>query len=509
LLPTEPTDVNANSSGLIPEERLSSMLLTHLGSREKVQTALGYFRQPNGILTVHKVSLPETIPPLHTPVYTYAFIHPAIQEYQAALYLARKADLGFEARYHINQFDRWRNVLLMLGEHICYQEAEYQRMDGILNALAPAPLPQEGLSLDGWHAIWMASELLPMYRHAFPQREQEHKHIPRGLVNLLQAKGASLPPSERAKAGDVLDLLGDPRFRSDTWFLPDEALLGFLLISSGPFYMGSDPLKDPASRETEQPQHIADLPNFYISRHPVTVAQFKAFVDDSGFHPANNASLNGRLSRPVVYITWHDALHYCEWLTAKLKIIATKRINEWAMNETERDFWLGLESGELVVTLPSEGEWEKAARGPSSSPAGYTSGKPNNAIYPWGDEFNPNLANTAETGLGMTSLVGCFPLGASPYGILDMSGNVWEWTRSIWGADFIQSSYSYPYTPSDGRENLEAADTILRVIRGGSFFYHSWHTRTSSRGRSAPQEWDWDIGFRVVVTALKSPSRGG
>jgi iron(II)-dependent oxidoreductase len=88
-----------------------------------------------------------------------------------------------------------------------------------------------------------------------------------------------------------------------------------------------------------------------------------------------------------------------------------------------------------------------------------------------------------------------------------MAGNVWEWTRTLWGNDFINSSYFYPYIPSDGRENLQANDSVLRVIRGGSFFYHSWHTRISSRGRSIPPEWDWDIGFRVAITALKSSSR--
>jgi formylglycine-generating enzyme required for sulfatase activity len=502
-----PPGQEAYSSSLISEERLSSILQTHLRSDEKVQNALAYFRQPNGMLTVHEVTFPQENLTELQPAYAYAFLHPAIEEYLAALHLARKADLGLEARQHISRGSRWREVLLLLGEHICFSEGDDKRLDGILSALAPAPLPQEGLSPDGWRAVWIAGELLNTYRRTFPQREQEHKHIPRGLVNLLQARGTSLPANERAAAGDVLDSLGDPRFRAEAWFLPDEALLGFLLIPAGPFSMGSDPFLDPAAKETEQPQHELILPDFYISRNLVTVAQFKAFVEDSGYQPANAGSLLGRLSRPVVYVGWRDALQYCAWLTDKLKDMAVRRMKDWAMSESEKHFWAGLDSGELVAILPSEAEWEKAARGPIAASEEGSTAQGNNAIYPWGNDFDPNKANTAETGLGTTSPVGCFSMGASPFGILDMAGNVWEWTRTLWGNDFINSSFFYPYTSSDGRENLQANDSMLRVIRGGSFFYHSWHTRISSRGRSIPPEWDWDIGFRVAITALKGSNR--
>ena len=109
--------------------------------------------------------------------------------------------------------------------------------------------------------------------------------------------------------------------------------------------------------------------------------------------------------------------------------------------------------------LPSEAEWEKAARG--------TEGQ----IYPWGDKPDPNLANYDKTGIGTTSPVGCFPGGAGPYGAEDMAGNVWEWTRSLWGQDWQKPGFKYTYNPADGREDLTAGADDHRVGRGGALDY--------------------------------------
>lgn len=508
----------SHNSALIPEKLLDTIHQSQIKSDHSAtgqhitQALLSYLRQPNGLLTLHCITLPQTTKPGLQPDYTYGFIHPFLSAYLAALYLSHKSDLVYEVRSHLNRGNHWRDVLVLLGEILCFRENDAQRMDSLLKALAPAPLPQEGLSIEAWRAVWMAGDLLKIYQRAFPQRKQEHKHIPRGLVNLLQARGTSLPARERSAAADLLESLGDPRFRQDAWFLPDEALFGFIYIPAGPFCMGSDPLKDPSAKESEQPQHTARLPAYFLSRNLVTVAQFKAFLDESGYQPANTSCLKASLSHPVVYINWQEALLYCQWLTGKLKEMAPRRFKGRIIRENERLFWDGLESGKLVATLPSEAEWEKAARGSNISflkgdkQKSVDKDRTYDHIYPWGDIFDLNKANTAETGLGTTSPVGCFPMGASSYGILDLAGNVWEWTRTLWGEDFINSSFFFPYVSSDGRENQEASNTILRVIRGGSFLYHCWHTRTSSRGRITPQECDWDIGFRIAVTNLKTTS---
>ena len=112
--------------------------------------------------------------------------------------------------------------------------------------------------------------------------------------------------------------------------------------------------------------------------------------------------------------------------------------------------------------------------------------------YPWGDEADPNRANYRDTGIGTTGAVGCFPGGASPYGVEDLSGDVWEWTRSLWG--------KYPYDPSDGREKID--DNDRRVLRGGSFGDDQWFVRCAARYRDFPDlHWDY-FGLRVGVVPV-------
>jgi formylglycine-generating enzyme required for sulfatase activity len=331
-----------------------------------------------------------------------------------------------------------------------------------------------------------------------PAKENQRTALQNSLLNVMN--DVNRPVKVRVSAGDSLAQLGDPRFNPQTWNLPDDSRLGFIEVPAGAFLMGSDPQKDGGAGDDEQPQHEISLSKYYIARYPVTVAQFKAFVDDSDIAPGDANTLHSLSNHPVVRVTWHEALKYCEWLTGKLRAYAREREDggggeQGSLGAGERAFWEGLASGNMVATLPSEAQWEKAARG--------TDGR----IYPWEGEFDTNKANTSDTGIGRSSAVGCFPGGASPYGMLDMSGNVFEWTRSLWGKDMKKSDYDYPYDSTDSREDLSAGNEVYRMVRGGAFLNSHRFARCAFRRRYYPFNRNGNFGFRVVVCAPPNSER--
>jgi len=257
-------------------------------------------------------------------------------------------------------------------------------------------------------------------------------------------------------------------FRSDAWFLPNDDLLGFVEIPAGPFLMGSDPARDPLAFDNERwpgpsPQATVTVPAFYIGRYEVTVAQFGTFVNATGSRPDDNA-LRAPPNYPVSMITWPEALAYCRWLEAALK----------QSPQTPARLLRLLHEG-WHVALPSEPEWEKAARG--------TDGR----VYPWGDQPRRDRANF---GRSAPAPVGSIVCPECPFGLLDMSGNVWEWTRSPY--------QPYPFDPSDDRKDLQA--DALWVMRGGSFADAERNVRAAIRGGADPGARRAFIGFRVVIT---------
>ena len=260
----------------------------------------------------------------------------------------------------------------------------------------------------------------------------------------------SIPVKDRVVAGDRLAEIGDPR-------------LGVGLLPDG--------LPDivwceiPESEFVYQNDQKLTLPAFRISKYPVTYRQFQAFVDApdgycqvkwwAGLHADGLTQQQGgpgsqrfpHDNHPREKVSWHEAMAFCVWLTSKLSI---------------------------TVTLPSEQQWEKAARG--------TDGR----VYPYGNTFDASKSNTWEAGIRSTSSVGIFTNGASPFGVMDLSGNVWEWTLT---------------------EYISANDTNFRssgrrILRGGSWDLNQRSARAACRNSDLSDGRRSGVGFRLASPAV-------
>jgi formylglycine-generating enzyme required for sulfatase activity len=299
----------------------------------------------------------------------------------------------------------------------------------------------------------------------FREESQEAKQqLRRRLQSVLDGSGWYDTP-QMLTANMVLDLL-EGWERQD--FEPQT-----VHVPAGPFLMGSSAeqvrqvIADGLGRDfarREQPQHSVELGTYRIGRYPLTNAEYQAFVQATGHQPPEHwdgeSYPEGKDDHPVVNVSWHDAVAYCQWLNEK--------------------------TGQ-AYRLPTEAEWEKAARG--------TDGR----IYPWGNEWDETKLNSAEGGPGDTTPVGQYsPGGDSPYGTADMAGNVWEWIQSVYK--------DYPYDPEDGREDLEAEGP--RVLRGGAFYFNRGYVRCAARFRDSPDDFLRDYGFRVVVAPGSSLDSG-
>ncbi|HEY1389618.1 MAG TPA: SUMF1/EgtB/PvdO family nonheme iron enzyme [Ktedonobacterales bacterium] len=231
-------------------------------------------------------------------------------------------------------------------------------------------------------------------------------------------------------------------------------------VPAGIFTMGSDKVRDKDAEDREMPQYPVEVDGFAIGQHPVTVAEYACAVRAKGVSEPPASEFLGTkvdwttqqtyLDHPVVCVTWNDVVAYCAWLA-----------------KTTSQPW----------RLPSEAEWEKAARGADGR------------IYPWGDTLDELCCNTRESGNGMTTPVGRYPNGESPYHVQDMAGNAWEWSSTMFQL--------YPYRINDGRENLNSTDN--RVLRGGSWNNVQQYARAAHRYNGWPSNLNASIGFRLAL----------
>ena len=339
----------------------------------------------------------------------FQFVHLTFQEFLAARYIFHQKDRVLTDLSSNLLASWWREVLLLVYGYARIDDLEFAQryLQWLSSQSGKGPERLAGLELAG-------ATLLEVELPLLSTRQTQSKLLAEALTD----QHLKAPAALRARAGNTLARLGDPRFDPEHWRLPfdDNQTFGFIKIPAGTFLMGSKKEADPDASESELEQHTLELTTYYMARYPVTVAQFHQFVEAKSY-TFDRWRLKSMDNHPIVDITWYDAIEYCRWLNEKLCHIAPAMRHQSEKPDATA-FLDGLANGNLTVTLPSEAEWEKAARGADDR------------LFPWGNEADPNRANIAESGIGETSAVGCFPDGASPYGVMDMAGNVWEWMRA-------------------------------------------------------------------------------
>lgn len=242
-------------------------------------------------------------------------------------------------------------------------------------------------------------------------------------------------------------------------------------IPAGPFALGSD---DPQIKDACRPQHTIEIAAYCIGRRPVTHADYQRFIHDNPDYPVPYSPMRfaqpynwdrdsrtfprGLADHPVVLVAWQDARAYCRWLS---------------------------EVTGYHCRLPTEAEWEKAAAAEQQA---------RKRVYPWGDVFDEARCNVDAHGalrLKSSSVGQYSPAGDSPYGLMDMAGNVWEWTGSLYRP--------YPYDADDGREDAGVDDQ--RVVRGGAYNEGPLLARCAWRNGVPPDLRAANVGFRVACDA--------
>ena len=474
-----------------------------------------------------------------------SFYRRAFQEYLAARRLGREPcpeEVLLPALKR--DWDWWEETALLSIGHLSTDDPEKAKrlLGALLEATDPPDAPYRFLVL-------AARGLADAARS--PLGWELKDRVVEELVQAIADENPSFDVPTRIQAGEALGALGDPRPGVCT--LEPE----LVKVPAGKFLMGSPPeeverwkkftreriedgtYKPPegwtkeqlfevysAWLEAEEGVHEIHVPTFFVARYPVTNAQFAFFIEDKGYEKSEYWTEAGwrwrqgegeswgrpperrdrpmfwhdprfnRLNQPVVGVTWYEAAAYCRWLTEKL------RVTGYELRVTKGDGSidkLDLSSGQCKVRLPTEAEWEKAARGGLFLDGDESQQKPNplpRRTWTWGDEWDENKANTWEGPAQATTPVGLYPSGRSPYGVLDMIGNVWEWTNTRWGTDWLRPDYGLPYR-LDGREDPEG--TSPRVLRGGSWSHARGGARCAFRRGNEPAYWRVGIGFRVVV----------
>jgi len=442
---------------------------------------------------------------------SYSFPHRTFQEYLAGCHLVSRRKVVREYFARAGEGDLWSVAAELGAEALLFVRDNLHGLLDLAYGLCPAEAAESeqqkrALLWSGKAAAVVGREDIERDTAAPLGGNAYLKRLSPRLVELLRS---DLPPVERAEAGRVLGKLRDPRKEVASCLAME-----MCRVPAGDFWWGGghDYL---GAGETPWEKRSVARP-YWISRYPVTQAQFVRFAEAGGYRDerfwteardagvwepgkitdwAGDISIDGPeeygevfslANHPVVGVTWYEALAFTRWLTEELR---------------RRGGAKGWE-----VRLPSEEEWEKAARGGLDLPSDraprqtletVASSEPGRAagsfettensnprrVYPWGDEISVEHANYDDTGIGATSAVGCFPLGTSPYGCEEMSGNVWEWCRDV--------------------RRGEASERHAAVaLRGGSWAGPARVLAAAFRLWGGAWYRDRSVGFRVVLLSV-------
>lgn len=395
----------------------------------------------------------------------FTFSHRTFQEFLAGCYLAEGNDLNQKAmELAKNNIDHWHEVLIIaarkaasrglaLVDELIYSEnieaynGKIVRNDWRRSLLAAEQLLELGAAINSTGTAKATRHRVQSWLKALLMQDE-------------------LPVQDRVKSGMLLGNLGDTRFDESNWYLAKDKYIGFVKISAGEFIFGN------IGGEILKQKKIS-LDQYLISRYPITVDQFKAFTIDGQYTTYDQDSIKGIGNFPVNYVNVFDAMAYCNWLTEKLH---HSRNAKFIRDFFKTDTW--------YVSLPNQLQWEKAARGVDGR------------VYSWKGKFDSDNANLNETGLRAQSPVGCFLNGKSPYGCLDMIGNIWEWTSSL--ADNLRDTDEKSEIFASANRNTPF------IVKGGSCYdYNENATCSSFENRTAITRLD-NLGFRAVICLGKS-----
>ena len=494
---------------------------------EGLDVFVEYCRHANGLLLTERVTEADE----GVTNAWFVFPHLTFQEYLAAMYLVDQSVDGLKEAVQRAGDPAWWEVARFYGEHLCHDEYSSNQIfaKDFLERLCPVAPPADDA---GWRRVWLAGALLPGWRKETPEEDQDEALIKRINQRLMEVMDAATALRDdqpaRAAVGRVLAAVGDPRpgvglgedGLPDILWVPVPSTAKVIASGHYPNFTGlrlgtgAKPDKDARSNE-QWPVDKAPftLDDFELAAFPVTVKQFRPFVEQGGYAEDRFWSAEGKRNRdnngwqaprlwddrawmvsnhPVVGLSWYEAEAYCHWLNAQLP------------------------AGQ-AVRLPTEAEWEWAARGPEGW------------IYPWGDDWQAWRCNGDPSGIGRTSTVGCFPDGAAkwltqeipptplyqggkdgqppfakggqggfkmgvpgqwPANLHDMSGNVWEWMGSEYSDDYAKANTPASNAPSSNPLSL----------RGGAWYGGPRNLRCSYRFRNYPFSWNNYRGFRLART---------